>query len=208
MAKPDRSIDPRILQSAKEEFLEKGFLGASLKEICRKAQVTTGALYKRYQGKEALFCAVVAETVEDLEAYAAAKTCMNPKEFTDEMLVKSWKMDKEYMLRWFKFLYDRYDGFLLLIKGAQGTCYAEFQHDWVQRMSDESYIYYQEAYHRGLTKKEISRLELHIMLTAFWVTVFEPFIHGFHWDEIVRHNTYICDLFDWYAAIGFKDFEN
>ena len=47
MSKPDRSIDPRILESAKEEFLDKGFLGASLNNICRKAGVTTGALYKR-----------------------------------------------------------------------------------------------------------------------------------------------------------------
>ena len=52
MSKPDRSIDPLILESARKEFLEKGFEKASLKEICAGAQVTTGALYKRYSGKE------------------------------------------------------------------------------------------------------------------------------------------------------------
>ena len=35
MAKPDRSIDPRILESAKEEFLDKGFLGASLNNLIK-----------------------------------------------------------------------------------------------------------------------------------------------------------------------------
>ena len=55
MSVADRSIDPRIMESAKEEFLQKGFLDASLQEICKKAGVTTGALYKRFKGKEELF---------------------------------------------------------------------------------------------------------------------------------------------------------
>ena len=42
MATADKSIDPRILESAKREFLQKGFLNASLKDICRDAGVTTG----------------------------------------------------------------------------------------------------------------------------------------------------------------------
>ena len=52
MSVADRSIDPRIMESAKEEFLQKGFLDASLQEICKNAGVTTGALYKRFKGKE------------------------------------------------------------------------------------------------------------------------------------------------------------
>ena len=58
MAKPDHSLDPLILASARWEFLEKGFEKASLKHICENANVTTGALYKRYSGKEELFAAV------------------------------------------------------------------------------------------------------------------------------------------------------
>ena len=65
MAKPDTSIDPRIMDSAKEEFRTLGFERASLKSICQRAGVTTGALYKRYAGKEELFRAVVADTVAD-----------------------------------------------------------------------------------------------------------------------------------------------
>ena len=46
MAVADRSIDPRILESARTEFLASGFEKASLKTICEGAGVTTGALYK------------------------------------------------------------------------------------------------------------------------------------------------------------------
>ena len=55
MSLPDKSIDPRLLSAAKEEFLNKGFEKASLTDICKAAGVTTGALYKRFNGKEDLF---------------------------------------------------------------------------------------------------------------------------------------------------------
>jgi AcrR family transcriptional regulator len=59
MSVPDKSIDPRLLASAEAEFLDKGFIKAELKTICENAGITTGAVYKRYKGKEDLFCAVV-----------------------------------------------------------------------------------------------------------------------------------------------------
>ena len=48
-----------ILQAAMEEFSEKGFLGASLRQIVKKAGVTTGAFYGYFSSKEALFNAIV-----------------------------------------------------------------------------------------------------------------------------------------------------
>ena len=67
MSLPDHSIDPKILASAKEEFLSKGYVEASLRKICKTAGVTTGALYKRFAGKEALFEALLAPTLQDLK---------------------------------------------------------------------------------------------------------------------------------------------
>ena len=71
MARPDTSIDPRIMDSAREEFRTLGFERASLKSICQRAGVTTGALYKRYAGKEELFRAVVAIRVRSLNLLPA-----------------------------------------------------------------------------------------------------------------------------------------
>ena len=38
MAIPDRSIDPRLLASAKAEFMKHGYLKAELKTICENAE--------------------------------------------------------------------------------------------------------------------------------------------------------------------------
>ena len=208
MSKPDHSIDPLILESAKREFLEKGFEKASLKEICAGAQVTTGALYKRYSGKEELFAAVVAETMADMEEVYKQKRVEDLSELSGEELIKAWDMDVEYMMWWFGFLYERHDGFVLLLKCAEGTAYSNFQHDWVEKMTTGTYGYYQEAYKRGLTKVAVSESEMHILLSAFWATIYEPFIHGYTWEQLEEHCRLVCRMFDWYQVFGFpKDDE-
>ena len=204
MAKPDHSIDPRILDSAKEEFLALGFEKASLQRICQRAKVTTGALYKRYRGKDDLFCAVVADTVADLNSILDEKTAVALHTLSDKALIKAWDMDEDYMMWWFRYLYDRHDGFVLLLKCAEGTSYSNFQHDWVEIMTNATYDYYQEARRRRLTNRDISMDELHILLSAFWTTIYEPFIHDFTWTQIEEHCKHVCDLFNWYRVLGFQ----
>lgn len=203
MANPDRSIDPRILESAKKEFLALGFEKASLKAICEDAGVTTGALYKRYKGKEALFCAVVDNTVEALYGFVKQRSSISPASLSNEMLVDAWKMG-DSMLVWLQFLYKHRDGFLLLISCAGGTRYSNFQHDFVETMTTKSYDYFLEAKSRGLATADISLEEMHILLSAFWTTVYEPFIHGYTWEQMAAHNDLICKLFDWQRVLGFE----
>ena len=203
MARADHTISPRILDSARQEFLAHGFEKASLKAICDRAGVTTGALYKRYRGKADLFRAVVADTVRDLYAMAEARTGHDIGGLSDARLMRAWDMQSGDMLWWFEFLHARREGFYLLLTCAEGTEYANFQHDWVEMMTDGTYAYYREAFRRGLTTTDISRAEFHILLTAFWSTIYEPFIHGYTWPQIEAHCALICRLFDWYAVLGF-----
>ena len=51
----------RIHQAAKAEFLEKGYKGASLRNIVKSVGMTTGAFYGYYKSKEELFEALVGE---------------------------------------------------------------------------------------------------------------------------------------------------
>lgn len=208
MSVADKSIDPRIFTSAKNEFLNHGFEAASLKNICDNAGVTTGALYKRYKGKEDLFCAVVEDTVKDLNALLEEKCSVDYSTVTDKELYDLWTMTEDYMLWWFDFLYKRKEGFTLLLKCAQGTRYSNFQHDWVEKMHQATYGCYLEARKRSIADSEVSKMELHVLTTAFWSAIYEPFIHEFTWKEIIVHSNMICRFFDWHKALGFKEVKN
>lgn len=73
MSVRDTSIDPRLIQSAREEFITNGFLKADLKSICENAGVTTGAVYKRYKGKEELFEAVVKNAADKMDSFVGLR---------------------------------------------------------------------------------------------------------------------------------------
>ena len=204
MAVADHSIDPKILESAQSEFMTNGFEKSSLKSICEGAGVTTGALYKRYKGKEDLFCAVVEQTVADLYEVAHSRGDKDPAAMSDQELIKAWEMDGADMIWWFRFLYERRDGFFLLLSCSQGTRYANFPHDWVELLTKATSAYLAEAQRRGLCRNDVEPAELHILLSAFWTTIYEPFIHHFTWEQIEAHCRIVCGLFNWHGALQFQ----
>lgn len=204
MAVADHSIDPKILESARSEFMTNGFEKSSLKSICEGAGVTTGALYKRYKGKEDLFCAVVEQTVADLYEVAHARGDKDPAAMSDQELIKAWDMDDTDMMWWFRFLYDRREDFYLLLSCSQGTRYASFPHDWVELLTKATSAYLAEAQRRGLCRNDVEPAELHILLSAFWTTIYEPFIHHFTWEQIEAHCRIVCGLFNWHGALQFQ----
>src|SRR2546425_13067240 len=52
-----------IVTAALEVFVQRGFAAARLEEVARRAGVTKGTLYLYFKSKEALFKAVVRETI-------------------------------------------------------------------------------------------------------------------------------------------------
>jgi AcrR family transcriptional regulator len=57
------SSEQQILQVARVLFTQKGYASVSIRDICRNAGITAPTLYYYFQNKEALFDAVVRETV-------------------------------------------------------------------------------------------------------------------------------------------------
>ena len=204
MSAPDRSIDPRLLSAAKEEFLKKGFEKASLTDICKAAGVTTGALYKRFSGKEDLFSALVSDTVQDMEEYVSGIGRTDLTSFTDQEVYDSFSMMPETNRRWLRFLYDHREGFTLLIRCAAGTRYENFHQDWTEKMNALDYKYYQEARRRGMAAKEMTEKELHVLSYGIWALYYEPFFLDFTWDQIERHAETIYLFTDWHSVLEMK----
>jgi len=62
----------RLLAAAAEVFAERGFEGAGVAEIARRAGVTTGAIYGRYSGKaDLLVAALEAHTSDEFDSLFA-----------------------------------------------------------------------------------------------------------------------------------------
>ena len=66
MSTKAEDTEKNILNTARKHFLKDGFSGASLRNIVKDAGLTTGAFYKYYPTKEALFDALTDPYIEHI----------------------------------------------------------------------------------------------------------------------------------------------
>jgi AcrR family transcriptional regulator len=204
MSVRDTSIDPRLIQSAREEFMTNGFIKADLKRICENAGVTTGAVYKRYKGKEELFMAVVKEAADKMDSFVQLRAETDFPSLSDEQIRNTWVMNEEYVLELFRMIWDIRKDLVILLEKSAGTVYENYANDFALRMTKAYMQYYLEAKKRGLAKAEISEDQMHVLCTAFWTAIYEPFIHKMSWKKIEEHCKVLCRYFNWADAIGLE----
>lgn len=203
MARPDTSIDERILACAIQEFAARSFKDASLRKICASANVTTGAFYKRYKNKEELFDAVVAPALVALANYSEQIENMNYEHLSRDDMRHIWNITPQTQKRIIDMLYNDEAAFRLLLMHAQGTRYENFIHDFVTDVTKRSIKFMRKAHKLGIAPKPIGEEELHMLLTAYWATLFEPLAHGLSRKRALQHSEYVAKLFDWTSVLGF-----
>jgi AcrR family transcriptional regulator len=60
-----------VLQAASEEFADKGLEGATMRGVALRAGCTTGAIYPLFDSKDAIYAALLAQSLSRLEACIA-----------------------------------------------------------------------------------------------------------------------------------------
>ncbi|MCR5763264.1 MAG: TetR/AcrR family transcriptional regulator [Treponema sp.] len=122
----EKETKEKLMKSAKAEFMEKGYMSASLRTICKKAGVTTGALYFFFKDKEDLFASLVQEPLDKMmkiitdhyesetdHIFEHIKDSDSENiEFADDFVASSKAI---------KLLYSYYDEMILLIAKSQGS---------------------------------------------------------------------------------------
>lgn len=176
----------QIHQAAMEEFLEKGFQEASLRQIVKNAGVTTGAFYGYYSNKAALFAALV-------EPHAAAVMgrfmetqlafAKLPKEEQPEHMGKESAACIDWML---DYIYDHYAPFKLLICKADGTPYEYFIHEIVEVEVEYTFRYIEVLKNLGRQVPELDKDLCHMIASGMFNGIFEMIRHDMPKDRAKR----------------------
>ena len=201
MKQEEQSTQDKILSSAKQEFLEKGFLNASLRNIVKNAGVTTGAFYGYYDSKEALFAALVEEqaayilalfnrTIDDFEKL--------PGETQTERMVDT---SEECLAKMLDYIYEHYDAFKLLVGCAQGTPYENFSHQLAVREEDSTYTYIETLAGMGHPVEKIHKNLIHIISSSLFAGIFEVVVHDMPKEEAKEY----LEQFHRFHAAGWSE---
>lgn len=187
----------RIQDAAMQEFLDKGFQGASLRQIVKNAGVTTGALYGYFSSKAALFASLVephaAEImrrfVETQLDFAALPEAEQPahmgKESADYV---DWLVD---------YICSHRDPLKLLLCRSEGTSYENFVHDMVEIEVEATCQYIEVLKRLGHTVPTLDPTLCHIIASGMFGTIFEVVVHDMPYDAAMR---YVTQLREFYTA--------
>jgi AcrR family transcriptional regulator len=98
-------VQERILDAAQQLFLEKGFRSASIDDISEMAPASKPTIYAHFPGKEALFAAVVARTINGLTDFEGfTSRSHHPGE-----ALQSWRRDSGEIYRGYVGPHARHD---------------------------------------------------------------------------------------------------
>lgn len=119
----EKATKEKLVQCAKQEFLEKGYMKASLRSICKKAGVTTGALYFFFENKEDLLSAVVGETLGGLTELIQSHFSREIDTEAQTALAGDASEDIDSAKEILHYLYQHYDIVVILLTKSQGSAY-------------------------------------------------------------------------------------
>ena len=187
----------KIQEAALAEFLDKGFQGASLRQIVKNAGVTTGAFYGYYSSKEALFNALV-------EPHAAAlmrrfmEAQITFAELPEDEQPENMGRESGECVHWIvEYICRHREPVKLLLCKAEGTSYEHFVHNMVE-VEVEYTLRYMEVLRRlGREIPELSQSLCHIIASGMFNGIFEVAIHDMPYEQAVRD---VDQLREFYTA--------
>ena len=202
----DIDIELKILEVAKQEFMEKGYINASMRSIAEKSGCTTGMLYSRFADKNKIFTSLVKEGADKLlyyfNYYHEGFSNAAPKEQIESL----HNYSEQGMEKVIDIIYDYFDSFKLIICCGFGSSYENFV-DILVDMEVESTVKFVEVLKKQGHDLPHIRVDLcHILANSLFNGIFEIVAHDFDKESAKEYVNSLQDFFaaGWDRLLGLK----
>ncbi|MBQ8194925.1 MAG: TetR/AcrR family transcriptional regulator [Oscillospiraceae bacterium] len=169
----DKETRELLLESAKAEFMEKGYNKASLRSICSNAGVTTGALYFFFKDKADLYRAIVGKPVDELFEIMQAHFDEDDEIIASADPDADFDDHSEIAQVLIHHIYSNYDAAILLLTKSQGSEYEDIVDRIVDMTESKSVEAMEKLAARNGKKKKVNRYMLHLVIHL----VVDSFVH-------------------------------
>lgn len=205
--KEDKETKEKLLLCAKQEFMEKGYMRASLRNICKNAGVTTGALYFFFEDKEDLFAAITQIPLEKLFNIMMQHYNGEIEQLENESATKADHSDDEDAANQIiHYLYQYYEEFQLVLTKSQGSRF-ENSVDRFVTITEQHYRRIADQYTQKLGVPKVDDYLLHWM-SHMHIDVFVHMLtHEVSEQKAINHMSHIIRylISGWYGMLGITD---
>ncbi len=193
-----------IIKAAKEEFLSLGYNEASMRNIAKKANLTTGSLYYRFLDKAEMLDAVVGNEAEELlTMFKRIQNDFAKKEIKSQVSeMGSYTENGLHVM--INYIYDHYDAFKIIICKSKGSKYEFYIDSLVDIEVENTYRFINELKDKKLKVREPSEDLIHILCTSFFASIFEVVQHDMKREEALKYadEIYAFNEAGWSVLLG------
>ena len=189
----------KLLESAKKEFLEKGFTGASLRTIAANAGVTTGAMYRHFKDKDTFFCALVDDVIDYVTQMVMLANTDNHQLFDNMSIKNHMSFENESAKSLINYMYDNFDAFTLLLTKSAGSTHEHFRDEICDLYTKNFDIICKWMYKQKIATKKIPQMTVHTIASTVINAYCEIVLHKLdkkealaYIESIVEFTNYGC----------------
>lgn len=199
MARQIEGVAERIVEAAKREFLDKGYVDASLRTIAAEADTSTNSIYVRFGDKEGLFSAIVEPVLNEMtERFIRIQErfhLMTPEEQAERMPKYADGGTSELI----DYMYEHLEEFRLLLDASYGTRFHNFVDELVRIEVEYTYKFMEAVGYSDKFGDAVTQKLLHIVTTSRFESIFEIIRHGMSREEATEY----IELLSRYHRCGF-----
>ena len=199
MGRQIEGVAERIVEAAKREFLDKGYVDASLRTIAAEADTSTNSIYVRFGDKEGLFSAIVEPVLNEMtERFIRIQErfhLMTPEEQAERMPKYADGGTSELI----DYMYEHLEEFRLLLDASYGTRFHNFVDELVRIEVEYTYKFMEAVGYSDKFGDAVTQKLLHIVTTSRFESIFEIIRHGMSREEATEY----IELLSRYHRCGF-----
>lgn len=185
----------KILDSAKKEFLEKGFKNSSLRNISKSAGVTTGAIYGYFKDKNSLFIELVKDVINGLKKLVQQ---IEGEEFESDIIdLFNTEKDRQNMVqvhnKYIDYIYDNFDIMKLIVLCSDGSSVENYIEDLSQYLTNINTIRINRMEKK--LDKPIDEFVLHMIVKFYITSVCELIEHNIYREDALKYITSLSTFF-------------
>lgn len=199
MAKQLEGVAERIIAAAKHEFLDKGYVDASLRTIAAAANTSTNSIYVRFGDKEGLFSAIVEPALSEMTEHFVRIQERFHQMSPDEQSERMPKYADGGTAELIDYMYAHLDEFRLLLDASYGTRFHNFVDELVRIEVEYTYKYMEAVGYPNRFGDTMTEKLLHIVTTSRFESIFEIIRHGMSREEAYEY----IELLSRYHRTGF-----
>lgn len=193
-----------LADAAREEFLEYGYMNASMRRIAAAAGCTTGTLYYRFRDKGELFRYLVDDAANEfMELYKNANEEFSKLPLSSQISCMAM-YSHQHLDEMLGIIYRNFDAFKLIVSCGAGSGYEDYI-DRLARMEEESTVaFIGTLKDAGRDVPEIRQELCHMLSNALFNGIFETVVHGFSYTQ-ARDYVHGLERFftaGWYELLG------